>query len=248
MKPTGEILDELLKVSPLLAEIGNNNVFEAPVGYFNTLNHRVLSKVAATEITGTIPAGYFNDLSHKILNRIKAENQESQNSAAEIKSISPALYDLQSKNAYRVPQGYFSNLATQILAKINKDRAKVIPLHRRTIWKQAIAAMITGVIAVNALSVFNKTNSGGYIAKENPAMPAYINQSYKFTSEDDVQEGIANLSDDEIVNYLDHTGTVADNEAISSSIDANELPSQNDYLSDENTLDNALSQLNKNNQ
>ena len=61
-------------------------------------------------------------------------------------------------------------------------------------------------------------------------------------------DALNNLSQDDIANYLEKNGNDDDVAALSSSIDENTLPSQDDYLSDDKTLDNYLNDINNTNQ
>ena len=71
-------------------------------------------------------------------------------------------------------------------------------------------------------------------------IPAYIQQSSQYKTAEQLNAGIASLSDDEIVNYLETTGNILDEETITKNLDTKELPDANDYLIDENTLNKFL--------
>jgi hypothetical protein len=238
MKRNEEILNELMTISPLLAKVSNENVFSVPEGYFKTLNQLILSKTAAQNPTLSVPEGYFEKLSGSILSRIKEED-----ALAELRGLSPMLYSVQNENVYKVPAGYFDRLASVILSKVQAP-ARVISMQSRSIWKYAVAAVITGVITVNSMWIFNKpTEQVAYnTLKAKPGMPAYISEATQYKTEDDIQNGVASLSNDDIINYLQSTGTVADNEILNSELDTKDLPLQKDYL-DEQTLDAMLQQI-----
>jgi hypothetical protein len=59
-----------------------------------------------------------------------------------------------------------------------------------------------------------------------------------------LENGIASLSDTDIVAYLEQHGDVLDDELISNSINADELPNAVDYLLNDNTLNNFLKMTN----
>ena len=227
-----------MTISPLLAKVSNENVFSVPEGYFNTLNQLILRKASAQNPTLSVPEGYFESLSSNILNRIKEED-----ALTELRNLSPMLYSVQNENVYKVPRGYFENLASVILSKV-KVPAKVIGIRSRSIWKYAVAAVLTGVIAINSLLMFNKADQqvAYNTLKANPGMPSYISEASKYKTEDDIKNAVASLSNDEIINYLQKTGTVADNEILNNEIDPKDLPSQKDYLDDQ-TLETLLQQI-----
>ena len=245
MKFSAEILEELNKVSPLLAGIEKTNVFSVPEGYFDMLTIGILkninTKVEIKSETLTVPEGYFENLSTNILNNIRSLNESP---AQELRALSPMLYSIQNENVFQVPAGYFRNLENEILDKvIARPQSKVVEFKKRdSIWKYAVAAVVTGVIGLSSLMMFN-TSRQSVISKENDAsVSSSIKTTQQFKSE------IATLSDDEIIKYLEATGSDVDNETLATSVDASKLPATNDYLLDENTLDTYLDETNKNSQ
>ena len=250
MKFSDEILSELVTISPFLAGLEKTNVFTVPEGYFNNLHTSVLLQIKSTNFTLlekgnniglTVPEGYFENLSTNILNKIKA--QQNENAADELKNLSPLLFSLQDKNVFTVPQQYFNGLSNNVVKSI-RPQAKVISIKsKNTIWKIAAAAVMTGVIAISSLWVSQKQidNKTGVAVNETITSP-----SGQYRSEDQINQGIAKLSDDEIIKYLQTTGTVADNESLAANIRENELPSQQDYLMDEKTLQKFLDETETN--
>ena len=51
------------------------------------------------------------------------------------------------------------------------------------------------------------------------------------------------MSDDDIIKYLEKNGNVMDNELLTNNTDVSEMPSQADYLTDENTLNTYLDKI-----
>ncbi len=226
MKFSAEILQELNSISPLLAGMAKTNVFSVPEGYFDTLSINIFKRLNSnTDIKLdklTVPEGYFENLSTSILNKIKELNESA---ADELRKLSPMLYSIQNENVFEVPAGYFRNLENDILDKvITKPQTKVVELKRRdSIWKYAAAAVVTCVIGLSSLMMFNTQQS---------------TQANKTSTA--INAAVANLSDEEIIKYLEKTGTDVDNEALASGIDANALPESTDYMLDEETLDTYL--------
>ena len=224
MKFSAEILEELNSISPLLAGIEKKNVFSVPEGYFDMLLINTFKKIG-NNIEGktdklTVPEGYFENLSTSILNKIKEVNESPSD---ELRKLSPMLYSIQNENVFEVPAGYFRNLEYDILDKV-KPQTKVVEMKRRdSIWKYAAAAVVTGVIGLSSLMMYNTQRS----TQPNEASTS-------------INAAIEKLSDEEIINYLEKTGTDVDNEALASGIDANTLPESTDYMLDEETLDTYL--------
>jgi len=242
-----EILDELKGISPLLAGMEKVNVFHVPEGYFNDLHFRIanyamLNDNIETEITETnlpkVPAGYFDKLSDQILSKIKTIYFES--AEEELRKLSPMLYSLKGENVFTVPKGYFESFGDEVLEKIKPAPAKIVSMKpARSWWKYAAAAVVTGAIAITSLQIFNGSHDKDILASVSPDIQA----SFQFKTEEQLDAGIAKLSDDEIIKYLENNGNVMDNELLTNNTDVSEMPSQSDYLSDENTLNTYLDKI-----
>ena len=230
----------------------NKSSTEIPVGYFNSLAGSILNKIKAqdieveadnlsSELIATksknvfeVPAGYFESFAGSILAKIKTAEVE--DAVTEIRALSPMLYSIQNENIFEVPQGYFGNLNTEVLDKVN-PQPKVIKMQRRssTFFKYAVAAAFTGVMA---LGIFKFTG-----ADKPEALPAYVTAGLKVQ---DVDQELAKIADDDIVQYLEANGTDVKTAMVANSIDENELPAQEDYLLDEKALDKYLNSINVN--
>jgi hypothetical protein len=243
MKLSAEIFEELKSISPLLAGMEKNNVFSVPEEYFDILAVNLLKRINPnTESKADklkVPEGYFENLSTTILSKIRSLND---NPADELRSLSPLLYAIQNENVFEVPAGYFRNLQYEILDKVFiKPEAKVVELKKRdSIWKYAAAAVVTGVIGLSSLIMFN-TSKEPVIDKETKlAVSASIKTAAQFKNTQQINTAIASLSDDEIIKYLERTGSDVDTEILVTGIDETELPAAKDYLLDDKTLDTYL--------
>jgi hypothetical protein len=247
MEYSKEIFEELNQISTLLAGMEKKNVFSVPFGYFDTLYIDVLKKIekgSDRSNTLTVPAGYFEGLADSVLNKIRAMRDEP---SQELRELSPMLYSIQNENVFTVPNGYFNGLESEILSKV-KPQAKVIELKKRdSVWKYAAAAVVTGMIGLSSLMMFNSQPGSGKISEDQTVTTA-IKDAKTFTNEKQLNEGIASLSDEEIIKYLEKTGNDVDGEVLSSSVDDKSLPAPTDYLLDEKILDTYLEQSDKNSQ
>ena len=63
----------------------------------------------------------------------------------------------------------------------------------------------------------------------------------------DVDQALASITDAEIIKFLEVRGTDVEAAYVANSIDKNELPSQEEYLLEHNTLDTYLNKINLNN-
>ncbi|MEP6928170.1 MAG: hypothetical protein ABI834_11060 [Ginsengibacter sp.] len=250
-----EILNELKAISPLLAGVEKINVFQAPQGYFDELHLRIadyaiLNKASAVDNINSrnlqqVPEGYFDTLSDSILAKVKAAYLES--AGEELRKLSPMLYGLKDENVFSVPDGYFESFAEDVVERLKPQPAKIITMKKaNSWWKYAAAAVLTGAIAVSSLQIFNSssyTNTPKLAASQKTALPGYVQASFQYKTENDLNAGIAKLSDDDIIKFLEKNGNVMDNELLTNNIDVSEMPSQTDYLTDENTLNTYLDKI-----
>jgi hypothetical protein len=242
--------------------INKRNLQEVPAGYFDTLSDSILAKVKAIypenaeeelrnlspmlyslkgENVFSVPAGYFDKLSESVLSNMKSVHTDS--AEEELRNLSPMLYSLKGENVFSVPAGYFESLAENVARKVKPVPAKVVTMKRRTSWlKYAAAAVVTGIITITSLQLFK-----GSSHNSKSSLPAYIQASFKYKTEADVNAGIAKLDDADIAKYLEKNGNVLDNELLINNTDESGLPSSTDYLNDENTLNEYLDKIDADN-
>ena len=219
------VQEELKILSPAIAAISKENIFEVPQGYFNALPISVLNKI----------------------NQAESVHEE-------LKALSPAIAAIGKENIFEVPQDYFKTLQQNILQTI-QPAAKVIYMQRRSsLLKYAAAAMLTGALALGVYKYSDKAVVSTQIAVvENvkPAATITLDPSIeKGKSMDDKQfsESLNTLSEEEITQYLEKNGDEADVAALSSKVEGTSLPSQDEYLLNEKTLENYLKDIETNKQ
>ncbi len=246
--------------------LNKTNVQQVPEGYFESLSTNILTKIkkiysetAGEELQNVspillslkkknvlkVPASYFESLSTNILAKIKGLYPDTADE--ELQNISPVLFSLKKENVFKVPEGYFEQFAGRVISKLKLSTAKVIVMKPRSSWmKIAAAAVVTGAIAISSLNIFNRPSNQDdpqSVAVASTAAPSYVKKSFQFKTEQDVDAGIAKLSDDDIIKYLEKNGNVMDNDLLMKNTDVSELPSQADYLLDENTLNSYLDKI-----
>jgi len=257
-----DILNELEGISPVLAAVGNTNVYTVPEGYFETISLTVLATVNNEPVaTGNAPEGYFDSLSNAILSKIEGT------AANELQQLSPLLSGIKKINPFEVPENYFEQAGDEMAAKVmeekipalagdvNKEQpymvpagyfeqlpltilnkakgqqsAKVVAMPKRSnaIWKFAAAAVFTGVMT---FGVYKYTHT-------NPAdgMPVALTET-RFN------ETLENLAEEDIIKYLEKNGTQEDVAALTSGIDEADLPDQEEYFTDDATLDKFIEDI-----
>lgn len=241
MKISEQILNELKEVSPMLAAMERINPFAVPEAYFSGLSERLLinAKIYAEQADTSIhsnnlrvPDGYFDNLSSQVLNKIKSTE-------IGVEEFS-LLSSLKGKNTYSVPEGYFDTLSSQVMNKIAYKPAKVISI--KSWMKYAAAAVIAGVMTFTGFQIYNGNIINQQVAF-NTHLPAYIESSFQYKTPEQVNEGIASLTDDQIIKYLEKHGSIIDNDLLIKDVNADELPATMDYLNDENTLGEYLDKI-----
>ena len=231
---------------------------DVPEGYFDNLPDNILNKIKnqgsttvqsnetneLPEILSTlqrnhpfsVPGNYFETLADSIMNRIKMKGEE--------ESLPTVLQDLKSIPSFVKPAHYFEDLPAQILEKVKQDTgAKVVFITRRfPVFKYAAAAMITGALALGIYKYSNKSLP----VTIDPSSTAQLDPSIekgKAMDEQKFNETLNSLSEEEIVNYLQKNNSETDIAILSSDVEEKNLPSQEDYLLDNQTLDNFLKEI-----
>lgn len=248
-------LPALLLLQTSGAESGNMNNAPVPEGYFDNLAGNIMARIKQESLADndhsallagignhnvfTVPAGYFEGLSSAIMQRIKNDV------ATETAELSETVARIGNKNVFTVPDGYFNNLPAAIHSRLEKP-AKVVQLGGfRKYAKYAAAAVVTGLIAMSALFILNKKPGA---AKMNAATVAALNDAKSIIKTNSFDKEMASLSDADIVNFLESKGQDVDAALVASlTEDEKKLPEAEDYLIDENTLDEVLKDLDLNN-
>ena len=250
---SSDILNELKELSPLLARLEKVNVFTVPEGYFDGISTTVLVTVKEEKnnlplFSGqsifNIPTGYFESLAENILIKIKEDRNTHED---ELRGLSAMLYSIQNENVYNVPKGYFDGLAASILQKVQPQLPKVFLMRKRTgILKFAIAASVIGILAFGIYKI--DKNFAGNMSTNGSSLSASLLdpsiQKGENMGQSQFDEMLNSLSTEEIANYLKKHNDETDVAVLTSSLDANSVPSQDDYIVDDKTLDNYLKQLN----
>jgi len=250
--PTGyfESLAEqiLLKInagateSASLSQISKSPVYEVPAGYFDGLAGAILNRVKAAEAATPVdelaflspllsrmekklpfstPEGYFNDLSENVVSGVQAIEFVNE----ELENLSPLMVSLREMNVYEAPAHYFEQLPGKILVKVQRQPAKLVSVSFRTrVMRYAVAAAVTGVIAVGSYMFFKPSTKTADVDPNQVAKVSDQEMENFLTdntvaladagtivtndtiTEADSKELFANVSDDELQSYLEDHG------------------------------------------
>jgi hypothetical protein len=218
MTQRDHILQELDELQSSLANIGIQNVYIVPGGYFDNLVSEVLSRIKALDAENAseelnylspllnstskkmpyaVPADYFSEQQARIMQIIKTDNGE-QTAEEELETLSPLLSSLKKQmpvrsghpvGPYSVPQGYFDELSNPLNAKEIRPATKVISITRQRWFRYAAAAVVIGFVAIGSLLFFNKGE----------------NVDPKTQSSEWVKKNMKKVSTDEIDNFVQST-------------------------------------------
>ena len=175
------------------------NPYFIPAGYFENLSEIILDKITvnsnelpAARNMYSVPDGYFNNLAESILENIKAKNNSVQQ---ELEELSPLLSKIPKLNPYTVPAEYFESFTAAPKHEIQP--AKVISIKRKP--RRWIAYAAAACIAALMFG------GGYYYMQDNNNLNENNNPTAQNQVADvKVQQGISQLSDAEIDNYLNN--------------------------------------------
>jgi hypothetical protein len=241
------IQEELESISKAVAGIPLYNPYRLPAGYFDTLPElivaRVLSgisdesavlNVSGKEVPFEVPSGYFDQLSTAVMAKIKDANNES--AQEELEQISPVVAAISKANVYELPVNYFEKLEIPFAAASKQQTAKVITLSASRYWLRIAAAVIIvlGLSTGLYLSSTSNTQQSGAIAK-----------GLKIKTEKQFQEKLDQVDANDLVAYLQSTGSPDEIREIKAMVDSKDLPEETDYL-DQEFLETYLQELENN--
>lgn len=253
-----EVPEETNAISELVAGIGRKNIYSVPAGYFNNLPAQLVAQLSgsletvAAETASTsslvagigkqnvysLPEGYFNNFETSVRAKLFANNTVQEETA----TISELVAGIGSRNIFNVPQDYFENLVVNKVED-QKPVAKVISMKSRTnVFRYAAAAVVTGVIALSAFFMLNNNSSD-----HSKAQVAVMKEANKIIETNSFETEMNNISDAAIVAFLENKGENVEASLVASLVDDKNLPEADEYLLNDNTLDEILNSLDLNN-
>jgi hypothetical protein len=240
MQERENILNELNAISPLVASVPRVNVYRVGENYFDGIRAELQARIIASNFIAPqnnfdVPQGYFENLPSNILAKIKA--QENNPVFTETEALSPTIAGIGNKNVYTVPQGYFEQLTIP-----NITSAKVVKMGSRSIFKYTAAAVIVGLLGFGTMKFIANT-------KANNESIDLVKEANKILETNSFDATLASVSDKEIEKYLSQNGEDVNAAMVAASMDDDNtaLPEADDYLTDDNTLDNFLNDNNPKN-
>lgn len=164
MEEKRNILSELIKTAPLLAQEKSEPGYDVPDQYFENFASTVLQRIRVApkpaysfpkEVPYTVPAHYFDTLSAEVLNKIHQTNSI-QSVFEETEQIAPILNTINKQNIYSLPTDYFTTLPQQVKPDAKKTQPIVVKTKIFTLYKLAVAAVITSIICTGIFLLTSK--------------------------------------------------------------------------------------------
>ena len=158
------IQDELRSLESGLP-VNNIQPFSVPDGYFEGLAAAILAKVKEMEVSANAELNELSPLLAGISKKTPYavpsfyfDNTLEDLSGLTKESDSPIIDAIGRNMPYRISEGYFENLPAEILAKVAKPKAKVVPLFAKTWMRVASAAVIAGALFFGGYQLLRADN------------------------------------------------------------------------------------------
>lgn len=230
------ISEELRELNSSLPAYAKEPVFTVPDGYFDHFAASVLAKIKAMDASVNdelsalspllaaiprttpyaIPENYFSDLATDLPALTDEE------------TVPSVLSEHHRQMPYETPAGYFESLPATVLARVERPKAKVVPMRTRGWMKVAAAALVAGVIALSGFFYFSgqhnaldpASNPEEWVAKKLKGVSTDALEDFIETADispdgsstargrsAEVRSMLDDVSDRELENFLDQVPT-----------------------------------------
>jgi hypothetical protein len=194
-------IEELKDIAPAVADLGNHNLYSVPSSYFDSLADSILCLIRLTDVRSinpySVPDGYFDTLADSITAKI--ELTSANEIYDELSQIAPLLNTVNKTNVFSVPTNYFENFS---ISAIEKSAVKVIP------FGNSIRNWVTYAAAASVLFIVTST-AYLYVSTHN------LHNEENLT----VEQRLAQLNDQEIINYLNENEEITSGNIIPASVE-----------------------------
>lgn len=142
-------------------------VFDVPQGYFENFASGVLAKIKgelsvlpSSELESLSPllAGLSRKMPYSVPDGYFSGTDEVLQALVRDEPLPDVLLQAGKQMPYEVPTGYFEQVPEAVIARIEKPKAKVVPLFGRQWVRYAAAAIITGFVVLGGLMYLQQDN------------------------------------------------------------------------------------------
>lgn len=225
METKDDILKELRELAPQLASLQKVNAYSVPESYFLNFKHNILEQVKPVGVrqelqqlapsvlkiekplNAQLSATYFSDFSSKLLNKVRADEV-----AKELAVVAPRLSVLPKANIYKAPVNYFNAFPERALGNVIAQSESVVAAPRN--WMAELNEFLDTVAAI----LFKPKYSVAFAGFTTTAIMAVF-MFIKVEQCNDLECKFAQLSNDEISNYLDNKSDAYADEVFEMNLD-----------------------------
>ena len=154
------IKEELKSLNSTLVADAVGMPFSVPDGYFEGLASSVMARLKnqepvsvkqELEMLSPTLAGMSKTMPFSVPDQYFSSNLDSLKTVVN-ENEAPSFSS--KEMPFEIPSSYFDNLPTQVLQKLTRPQAKVIPMMQRKWVRLAAAAMVTGILAISGITYF----------------------------------------------------------------------------------------------
>jgi hypothetical protein len=225
METREDILKELREIAPQLASLEKVNTYSLPDSYFASFTNMMLEQVKPVDVkqelgalapsllklqkpvNAEVPAVYFSDFSSRILQQVRAGEV-----ARELAAIAPKLSALAKVNTLEAPADYFSSFAERVLGDVTAQTQPQPAGPDK--WIEGLNIFLDGII--NA--VFKPKYTLAFAGLATTVILAVL-IFVKVQQCDDLDCRFAQLSTEDINNYLDNKSDAYSDEVFEMNLD-----------------------------
>ena len=225
MESREDILKELKQLAPNLASLEKVNAYQAPEGYFVNFKNIMLEQVKPVDVkqelqvlapsllmlqkplNAEMPAAYFSDFKSSLLNKVRKDEV-----AKELAMVAPRLSTLEKENVLEAPVNYFNAFPQRVLLDIRAR--EVAPSGSSKNWVDGLNDALDGIINV----IFKPKYSVAFAGFATVVIMAVF-MFVKVEQGSDLESRFAQLSNDEINNYLDNKSDAYSDEVFEMNLD-----------------------------
>ena len=228
MEAKKDNINELQGISPVVASIGKQTLYSVPQDYFESLAESVMLHVQLSQLRNTsaatpfsVPEGYFENFANSVLTNIQSYYNENE-VYEELSTIAPLLNTINKDNIFSVPGNYFEKLS--IPFKPERKEGKLISLSNN------LRKWVTYAAAASVLFIIAAT-SYLYVTIHSRNIEKHLS----------IEQKIAELNEQEILNYLQDNDGITSGNFIPASTEDPQIQRMLQRVSDEeieNYLDN----------
>lgn len=159
------ISDELTALQSGLSPEIHGQTYQVPPGYFDTLPELILARVKSNGLNAVEEISELSPLLAGLSRKMPYDVPENYfgTTADQLEAItsdeeSLVLSFISKEMPYQVPAGYFAGFPEQMLEKLPRQQARVIPIMHRKWMRMAVAASVTAIMAISGFLYFNNRN------------------------------------------------------------------------------------------